>query len=1086
MKMKKLLLSLMLLSLGIYSMAQGVTTSAISGSVLDSSGEPVAFATVVAVHEPTGTNYGTTTRDDGRFNLANIRPGGPYTITVSFVGYSPAVFSEVSLSLGEDRNFSIVLTDEGLDIDEVLIVGVRAGSVGQNTGTSTRITSENIETIPSISRNFFDYIKITPQSGSYGGGVTFAGVNNRYNAIYIDGAVNNDVFGLSSSGTNGGQTGITPFSVDIIDQFQVVISPYDVTLGGFAGGGINAVTKSGTNTFKGSAYTYMKNENLVGKTNGTLADRLDIDREKVDEFAESVYGFSLGGPIIKDKLFFFANVELQRDETPRPFNIEEYTSVAGRVSATDLENLRQHLITNYNYDPGIFGSTKNELSGEKIFAKVDYNINSNHRLTLRHQYTKADQYSRYSGSSSTINFSNNGIYFPSTTNSSALELNSRFGATMSNNLIVSYVTVRDDRDPIGNPFPYVFIEDVSSGVIRFGSEEFSTANRLDQDIFSITNNFNLYKGAHKFTFGTHNEFYNIYNVFIGQNYGTYRFASLNDFLTNQPATRYDRSYSLIDNTTGDITDAAADFRAMQLGFYLQDEWRVNPKLIITGGLRLDVPIITSDPAVDPANYLNEVALPLMAAQYPIAEGVVGGEAPDGQLMFSPRLGFSYDIQGNSKNIIRGGAGVFTSRIPFVWPGAMFTNNGLTLGRVNQGNIVGDVFFISDYQNQYVHPNPTVPAGQIDIFTKDFKYPQIFRTNLAYDFELPGGIISTIEGLYTKTLNNINYTNINSDPVVAFQWTGTPDDRNVYVNQNIDNTYSAVYLASNTSKGYTYNISASLAKDFDFGLSAVVSYSYGDAYALSEGTSSQNSSQWRGQVNVDGRNNPAYGRSDFAVGHRFLTSLSYAYKWTKDGNNKTTISLFFNGQSGNPFSYVIAGGITAQNVNRERGSVNANRSLVWIPKDQSEINLVDYVVAGNTVTAATQWANLNALIEDDAYLSNNRGKYAEKNGAWAPFTNLFDLSIRQDFGVKAGGQNHKFQISLDIYNLGNLINSSWGTVYSVPGSFNNYYLYQFEGYEADGTTPRFTFRSDKVGFDRYNINSLASRWTMLFGVRYIFN
>jgi hypothetical protein len=1061
---------------------QGATTSALSGIVRDADGQSLPGATIVAVHVPSGSSYGTTTDLQGRFNLPGMRVGGPYNITVSFVGFSSWQQGDVFLDLGSTKNIQVVLAAVGVDLEEFVVIA-RPGSVGQNTGTSTRITSEEISTLPSVNRDLNDFLRLTPQSSGYGGGVSFAGINNRYNSIFIDGAVNNDVFGLASSGTNGGQTGISPFSNDIIEQFQVVLSPYDVTLGGFAGGGVNAVTRSGTNTFKGTAYTYFKNENLVGKTNGVLADRLDVEREKVDEFSEQIYGLSVGGPIIENKLFFFTNVEIQQDETPRPFEISEYTSVEGRVSEDDLNNLRNHLINEYNYDPGTFGSTAQNLDGLKIFAKLDYNISNDHRLTLRHQFTKAEQYNRFSGSSSTVNFSNNGVYFPSTTNSTALELNSRFGIDYSNNLIIGFTSVRDDRDPIGDNFPYVYIDDENSGVIRFGSEEFSTGNQLDQDIFSITNNFNIYRGAHKITLGTHNEFYSIYNVFVRQNFGTYRFSSLDAFLNNEPAYRYNRTYSLLDDITGDGTAAAAEFNAMQFGFYAQDEWTVNPQLTLTFGLRLDVPIITSDPSIH-STFATET-LPEIENAYDIAKGIEPGKAPQGQLMLSPRIGFTYDMDGDGMKILRGGAGIFTSRIPFVWPGAMFNNNGLTLGGVTQNDIEGDVFFNPDWQNQPTNPNFSVPSGQVDLFVEDFKYPQVLRGNLAYDFELPGGIATTLEALYTKTLNNIVYTNVNSDPEVAFTWTGTPDNREVFVNSSIDSRYSAIYLASNTSEGYAYNLSASFAKEFDFGLRAMLAYSYGDAHALSEGTSSQNSSQWRGQVNINGRNNPEYGRSDFAAGHRVVSALSYAYKWTLDGNTKTTVSLFLNGQSGTPYSYVISGS-AARNLNQERGSTSANRSLAYIPADPSEINLVDYTVEDKTITAAEQWDNLNALIEDDNYLSENRGSYAEKNGAWSPFATIFDLAVRHDFGLELGGQTHKFQISLDIGNFGNLINSEWGTIYTVPGAFNNYYLYQFEGYEEDGTTPQFTFRDDEVGLERFNIAGLSSRWSMLFGLRYMFN
>ncbi|HRW76085.1 MAG TPA: hypothetical protein P5563_09275, partial [Saprospiraceae bacterium] len=395
-------------------------------------------------------------------------------------------------------------------------------------------------------------------------------------------------------------------------------------------------------------------------------------------------------------------------------------------------------------------------------------------------------------------------------------------------------------------------------------------------------------------------------------------------------------------------------------------------------------------------------------------------------------------------------------------------------------------FNPDVNSQYTNANFTVPSGDINIFTKDFKYPQVFRGNLALDTELPGGITATLEGIYTKTLNNVLYTNVNSDPAVKFNWTGGPDNRTVFNRTSLDPTYGAIYVGSNTNEGYTYNLTASLAKRFDFGLNATLAYSYGDAQAVSEGTSSQNSSQWRGQVSIDGRNSPVLGRSDFALGHRVISSLSYRKAWTRDQNVATTITLFYDGMAGSPYSYIIAGS-GARNLNNETGSTSRNRSLIWIPADASEINLVDYTSNGVTVTAAEQWENLNAFIEDDPYLSNNRGGYAEKNSNYMPWANFLDLSLRQDFGMNLGGKNHKFQISWDVFNFANLLNSSWGTRYSVIGDFNNFFLYQFDGYEADGTTPKFSYRlGDKKGTDAMNIQDFSSRWQMRLGLRYIFN
>lgn len=1063
-----------------------VTTSSISGNVTDQAGSSLIGATVKAVHEPTGTVYGSITKTNGIYRINNMRVGGPYTITVTYTGYAKQVLENASLRLGELEKFDFQLSEASVSTQTITVIA-QQGSVGQNSGTSTQISTSEIEKLPTLDRNLNDFLRLTPQSGAYGGGVSIGGVNNRFNSIFVDGAVNNDVFGLASSGTNGGQTGISPFSLDIIDQLQVVVSPYDVTLSGFAGGGINAVTRSGSNEFKATVYQFFKNQSLVAKDNANFVDFNGLDEaEGVADFVERQIGGSISGPIIKDKLFFFTNIEVQGDETPVPYDVLQYTGDReGRYSLEQIQQLRQHVIDKYGYDPGNFGNTTDNLDGLKFFGKLNWNINPNHNLVLRHQYTNAEQYNRNAGSSSTINFENNGVYFPSTTNSTALELNSTFGSKYSNNLIIGYTTVRDNRDPIEKDFPYVRIDDGAGGSLQFGSEQFSTANQLDTDVLSITDNFRIYSGNHTFTVGTHNEFYSIYNLFLRQEYGFYRYANLGDFLNDAAPINYQRTYA-------NNGDGAANFSAAQFGLYGQDEWVVNDKLTLSLGLRFDLPMINDNPTV--AADFNSTALAEVRNFYDIANDTEGGKAPDAQIMISPRVGFTY-LLDKINTRVRGGVGVFTSRIPFVWPGAMFTNNGINAGGVNlTGDAVevlnnGTGYFNPDPDAQYSVP-PGTPSGQIDLFTKDFKYPQVLRTSLGFDFELPGGIQTTIEGFFTKTLNNIVYTNINSNPDTAFTWTGSPDNRRIYVNKDINSQYSAIYLASNTNEGYTYSMALSLAKKFDFGLDAQLAYSYSDAYALSEGTSSQNSSQWRGQVNIDGRNNPELGRSDFAVGHRIVAALSYTKNWTSSKLFGTTLSLFMNAQSGVPFSYVIGGGFSAQNLSGERGSVNSNVSLAYIPSSQSDINLVDYSLSdGTVISAADQWTRLNTFIEEDSYLSNNRGGYSEKNGAWAPFTTTFDLSLRQDLGIKIQGSRNRIQLSFDIFNAGNLINDSWGTVYNVRGSFNNRNLYQFEGYEADGTTPKFTFRDADTrieGTDQYDINRFASRWRAQFGIRYILN
>ncbi|MEO1257562.1 MAG: TonB-dependent receptor [Bacteroidota bacterium] len=1076
--MKNLLLLICFVLAGLTAFGQGSTTSSVRGVVTDSnSGETLIGASIIAVHLPSGTQYGTVSDIDGSYRIPGMRIGGPYKITVTYTGFAESIQEDVYLRLGERQNFDFDMTESAVVLSGIEVTASALNS-GQNSGVSTQITEDDINLMPTLNRDLNDFTRLTPQAkGTFGGGFSIAGMNNRYNAIYIDGAVNNDVFGLADNGTNGGQTGIAPISIDAIDQIQVVVSPYDVTLGGFAGGGISAVTKSGTNNFEGTAYYFIQNESLAGKDNKTFADRIGLDeRERLDEFSNELYGFSLGGPIVKDKVFFFVNAELQNDETPVPFDFEQYR---GNSTEAELQNLSNVLTNEYGYNPGGFLGKTDKLEGTRLFGKIDINLNESHRLTVRHQYTKAEQTNVFGSSSSTINFANNGVFFPSTTNSSAIELNSMFGTKASNNLIVGYTAVRDDRDPLGGDFPYLIIEDGEDGTIRIGSEQFSTANALDQDIFTITNNFKLYKGAHTLTFGTHNEFNSFYNLFIRQNYGVYEFDSVADFLNGNPATAYNRSYSLVDDISGDGSAAAAEFNTAQLGFYAQDEWAVNRQLTLTYGLRLDIPLFNDDPAIN--NGFNDSTAAKIEQFYDL-QGARSGQAPGAQLMWSPRVGFNYDLLGDGSTILRGGLGIFTSRVPFVWPGGMFTNNGLTVGSVDEGDISDDdlVDFIADPFKQYENENFTVPSGQVDLFAEDFKYPQVFRTSLALDKGFGNGWNASIEGMFTKTLNNVRYQSVNSNPTVDFNWTNGGDDRPIYVNDDIDPTYFAVYLADNTSEGYTYNITGSVAKNFPFGLGFNAAYTYGDAEAIFEGTSSQNSSQWRGAFNVDGRNNAPLGRSDFSLGHRLIMGLNYKIDWNQNKNAATTISLFLEGQSGEPYSYVYGRGAErADRFQGERGSNSRNRSLVWIPENQSDITLID----NGDMTAAEQWAALDQFIEDDDYLSENRGSYAEKNASRTPWETQIDFRLLQDFSVKAGGKNHTLQFSVDVFNFTNLLNSEWGVVYNNPFAFE---LLNFEGYDADGTTPLFTFTEDRLGDDRFDINNFGSRWRMRLGLRYIFN
>lgn len=1062
-----------------------VTTSAMNGVVTDSKGGTLPGATVVLVHVNSGTQYGTTTDVKGFYRLPNVNVGGPYTLTVSFVGYQSSKKEGIYLNLGQTLRMNMVLSESVSQLEGVEVVAARNEIIdGNRTGAETQITRDAIDKMPTISRSITDFTRMTPQARvTQNGGIEIAGMSNKYNAIFIDGAVNNDVFGLSESGTNGGQTGISPFSMDIIDQFNVSVAPYDVKLGGFAGAGINAVTRRGDNEFRGSAYYFFRNQDLAGKT---PTDDESVARTKLPDFTSKTYGARIGGPIIKDKLFFFTNIEFQKDETPSPYDFSTYEGDADAAKLAQIANK----VKAWGYDPGVYDNATKKLDGTKIFARLDWNINANHKLTIRHQYTKGTQTSPSVSGKTNLYFSNSGIYFPSTTNSSALELKSIFGNQFANNLILGATFVRDDRDPMGGNFPFIKITD-NKGTIYLGSEEYSTANALNQDVFTLTDNFEWYLGKHTLTIGTHNEFYKMYNLFIRQNYGSYLWNSVDDFLNDSPAAQYDRTFSRVDGITGDGSKAATEFNALQLGFYIQDEWQLLENLKISGGVRFDVPMFLDDPTLNEDfnnNVLPDIIYEMANNDYaPKLDGQTG-TAPSARVMFSPRIGVNWDVFNDQKTQLRGGIGIFTSRIPFVWPGGMYNNNGMMLGGVR---IKDTQKFDPDWQNQIpiYDPNATfTPSGQIDLFAKDFKYPQVLRASIAADQKLPGGFIATIDFTYTKNLNNIMYYNFKYKKVGNL--TGSPDNRPIWgvldsLKVNSGKNYTDIIYGYNTSEGHSMNVTGQIQHNGWHGLSGSVAYSFGQAKSMNDGVSSQNSSQWR-VPNVRGKNDLDLAISDYDMGHRVIGNLNYRIDYA--GHAATTIGLVYNGQSGYRYSYGYIEG-NHEKPQKYLGEDNQALELIWIPNSSSEINLVDIMASDGSisVTKEKQWAALENFINNDKYLSKHRGEYAERNGARTPFEHIFDLHIAQDFYIMAGGKRNTLQLTFDVFNLGNLISKDWGRRYYVNGYYGNYGLIKFVGFEADGTTPKYNFtapKGDVWGIDDSGI--LSSRWQAQIGIRYIFN
>jgi len=1071
MKQIKLTLFAALLFAAQLIFAQGSTTSSIGGKITDDKGEPLPGANVVAVHTPSGTTYGATTDFDGFYRISNMRTGGPYAISITYVGFEEIKLQNVFLQLGEAQRISRQMAESVNQLDEIQLTAQRNSlfSSGRN-GAETVISERDIRNIPSASRSIADFVRLTPQAqiteGVDGFSISIAGQNNRYNAVYIDGAVNNDVFGLAGSGTNGGQTGVNPFSVDAIETFQVQVAPYDVKNSGFAGGSINAITRSGTNNWEGSAYYFYRDENLAGKTPGGLINEGD-KRERLDDFSAQTTGFRVGGPIIKDKLFVFVNYENQDDETSQPFTFSNYR---GNSNLTTINGLRDDLISRFGYDPGTFDASKATLESDKIIGKIDWNINQNHKLSVKHSYVQADNLEARSSGNTRIQFLNGSEFFATETNSTALEFNSRFGDKFSNNLVVSYVKVDDDRDPSGDPFPSVTIRD-GNGSIVFGAEPFSTANLLEQKIFTITDNFEIYSGAHTITLGGTFEYGEFKNVFFGRNFGSYTFNNLNDFLTNQPADAYSIGYSLLgQRSIGDNSTGAAEFITSQFGAYIQDDWNLTDNFKLNIGVRIDVPYWRD--GIENPIFNNETIRLLQAAGKNL-QGARVGKGVNADLYIAPRVGYNWDLFGNKTTQLRGGFGVFTSRLPLVWPGGTYNNNGVTGGFSTERDFSSPVLFNPDVNTQQVsvEPGSGGVGGNIDLFAPDFRLPQVFKANFAVDQKLPiWGLVLSTDFIYTNNISAIYYENLNIGDAVGR--TNGAGSRPFYSRNAIDRRFGGIYLASNTDEGYSYNSAVTLSKPFENGFSGSVTWSFGRSEAVFDGTSSQNSSQWRNQQTVNGKNSKLPTTiSDFSAGHRVIANVSYEKAWTK--NIKTTIGLFYEGSESRSISYIYREGRDLLNDD------SSDRALIYVPASQGEITLKE---GANGFTAQQQWEALDAFIRGNSYLNSRRGKFADRNGEQGPWSDIVDLKLIQDFSIDAFGKNHTLQFTADIFNFTNMINKDWGRKKFVPCNVGLLTT------ETAGANPVFSFNpnSFKDGIEQLDDSGIqSSRWQMQIGVRYIF-
>lgn len=1040
-----------------------VTTSGISGKVT-AEGELLIGATVQAVHEPSGTTYGTVTNADGRYSLQGMRTGGPYTVEVSYVGFQKAVYKNITLQLGETYLLDVKLT-ESLSLDEVVVTASKAALFNsQKTGAAQNFNQSQIQATPSVSRSIFDVTKMNPLGVNTASGMSFAGSSNKYNSFQIDGITNNDVFGLSSSGTNGGQAGANPISLEAIEEIQVVIAPYDVRQGGFTGGGINAITKSGTNTFHGSAYWYYNNENFYGKTPGKDAK----ERKKLGDQSSATYGFTLGGPIVKDKLFFFANYERVKETYPSSNNIGSTESNLDVKEVDQIVNKISQLTGGYN--AGGYGPQDIDTYSNKILTRLDWNINEQNKFTVRYSFLDGRKMV-FSNSVSSAKLNDNGYFMNNKTHSLVSELNTQFTPSWSNEFRFGWTYVRDYRDPIGQPLPNITINNLinngdptKKSSLELGTERNSAANALDQDIFTLEDNLIWNKGNHTITLGTHNEFFHMKNLYITNIYGSYVYNSLDDFLTVGTANEvlpnsYEYSYSN-EKITG--TDRWAPvFGAAQLGFYAQDEWKVTNRFSMTYGLRLDIPLLFDKPRANEVFNSSTVATSM---------GLATDQMPTTKVLWSPRVGFRWSLNENRTTLLRGGAGIFTGRVPFVWISNSFGNAGVEMVRTayssSLGNYPSDFKFNIDPNKQYKDPNAKVPTSEVDVMAKNFRFPSVFRANLAVEQMLPFGIRGTLEGLYSKTLNNILYENIN------YQWKGETlnnggDDRPVYEKQ--DNHFTQVMLLKNTSKGYTFNITTKLEKSFDFGLNAMIAYTYGQAKSLNDGNSSQAYSGWKYNATYYGDMNPELTWSMFDVRNRVIGSVSYRKEYAK--HFATTVSLFYNGQTGGRYSL-----LDYTDLNKD----GYRNDLMYVPTDAELEKMVftDIHSNNNTVTAAEQKDALIKWIEGNGELRKSKGTHIKRNQMTLPFEHHFDFHFAQDFFVDIAGQRNTIQLNFDIINVGNLLNKKWGMYYQTNSGYDLTPLTTKIG--TNGATYQFYDPGEM-----YTNTNITSRWHAQVGLKYIF-
>lgn len=1003
--------------------AQGVTTAAIAGTVTGQGNAPLVGAIIAATHIPSGTKYGTITRADGRFYLGAMRVGGPYEVTVRAIGFEPKTLSGINLELGVTTDLVFTMNPTLVRLEAVAITAEGGQLSSARTGASTTVSGDALSTFPTIGRTITDFTRLTPQATGFG---SFAGLDNRFNNISVDGSYFNNSFGLS--GQPGGRTGVSPIPLDAVDQLQIAIAPYDVRQGNFTGAGVNAVTKSGTNQFSGSIYTVQRDQSLVGHKVGDAP--FDPGTFNFKQF-----GARLSGPIVRNKLFFFANYEGDGFKTPGTTFLANTGGqpVGGnttRVLASDMTAMSTFLKQKFNYDTGPFAGWNLETPSSRIIAKLDWNVNDKNKASLRYIQLDSRSDNPVSNSSSlgfgsrrdntnSMSFQNSGYAIMENIRSLVAEWNSQLTSRWSNNLIAGYTKNDESRKYKSNTlFPVVDILQDGVTYMNFGFEPFTPANQLRYKTVQFQDNLTYSRGRHDFTIGVSGQQYHSDNVFYPGSQSVYVYNSLADFYTDandylanpnrttSPVTlnRFQVRYNNIPGQTEPLQPLDVTY----LGAYAQDEWRITKGFKVTVGLRVDVPSFKNtaldNPAADAMTFRDEYGNPVKYRT---------DKLPDATPLISPRFGFNWDVTGDRSTQIRGGSGVFTGSPPYVWISNQIGQNGILTGFDD----------IRNTKTRPFNPNPDTykpktvtgaPAATYELnFTNpNYKFPQIWRSDIGIDKKLPWGVIGTFEYLYSRDVNGQYYINANL-PAAQSAFTGA-DKRPRWTSNRIQSNITAAYVLKNQNVGWSSNTSVSLEKAFQNGLYVKTAYNYGVTRNTIDPGSIAGGS-WTNNAMPADPNNPGVGYSSNSPGHRFITAVSYKRDFF--GFGETGFSLFAESITQGNTSYTFSG-----DANGDAASFN---DLIYIPKDQSEMNFEQYTASGVTFTVQQQKDAWEAYIKQDPYLSKHRGQYAERGAAFLPRLVRADVSVTQDLSRMVRGTRNSFQARLDILNFTNMINSNWG-------------------------------------------------------------